>query len=76
MSVSVAILTTLGCLQSLANLLYKFLHIEYYPYDPHDPLTNLFPTNQSLKFPLIEKLEGRHTNTGVIVVIIRKLNQR
>ena len=63
-------------LKSTSNLMNQLDSIEYYFSTPHDPLTDLILTYQSLALPSIEHLERKSINIGMITVVIRKLRQR
>ena len=65
----------MGCLQSLPNLLNELRRLEHYLCAPHDPLVNFSPTNRGPTLPSIKELKGRHANTDVIVVDVRKRGQ-
>lgn len=66
-------MSTLRSPQSIMHQLYHLCSVEHY-LSAHHLLTNLTPANQVLTFPPIEKVNGRHTNVGVIVVVVRQFN--
>ena len=72
--VTVTLMPTLSCLQPLLDLLDKLCHLKDYLSLSHDLVTDLPPTNWGTTLPPLKKLKWRHTDTGVVAVVVRKLS--
>ena len=73
MFVGINFLPTLCCLQPLFDLLNKICYLKDY-LDPSDNrMIDLSRTDWGTTLPPIKKLKRRCTDTGVIVVVVRKL---
>lgn len=67
---------TLSRHQFLSDLLNKLCHLEHHLHVPHDSLSNFYLANWGPTLSLIEKLSRRHTNVGMMTIVVEKLNQR
>ena len=68
--VGIGFMPTLSSLEPAPNLLDALSSLEYYLSTPHDPLTDLAPTDWGPTLPPVYYIEGRPIYASVVAVVI------